>query len=233
MSETTVPTPRLRRRRSHRLHSGRYAAMSPRPQGGWTLTPQAFERLLGRLAAEPEAGAREYDAIRRKLVLFFTMRGTTDAEELADEALDRLARRLDEGEPVDNVRAYVVGVAKRVIMEDARRRGRERAYVDGHHAIAAPADTDDERAERRSECLERCLGELPADSRALIVDYYRGDGAAYLKERKALAERLGVSYVALKTRAHRVRNRLEECLRECAEGARAVTDAPSAPRESR
>jgi RNA polymerase sigma factor (sigma-70 family) len=207
--------------------------MSPRPQGGWTLTPQAFERLLGRLAAEPEAGAREYDAIRRKLALFFAMRGAPAAEELADESLDRLARRLDEGEPVDNVRAYVIGVAKRVLMEEAKRRGRERTYVDGHHMPAGPADADEELAERRSRCLQRCLGELPAESRALIVDYYRGEGAAYLKERKALAERLGISYVALKTRAHRVRNRLEECLRECASGARAVTDAPPSPRESR
>jgi RNA polymerase sigma factor (sigma-70 family) len=194
------------------------------------LTAQAFERLLGRLGGDAEAGGREYDALRRKLVLFFAMRGAPAAEDLADETIDRVARRLDEGEAIGQIRAYLFGVARRVLMEEGKRRGRELAFVDGLGAPAARPLEEMALVEARAECLQRCLAALPDAHRTLIVGYYEGEGVAYLKERKLLAQRLGISYSALKTQAHRVRNQLERCLRECLETLPGVTDRAARPR---
>ena len=211
--------------------------MPHHPGRGWTLTGQAFERLLMRLGSDAEAGGREYEALQRKLVLFFTMRGAAGAEALADETLDRVARRLDEGEAVEQMRAYVFGVARRVLLEEAKQRARELSFVDG--LGQAPADHGEtDVTEARAACLQRCLQALSDEHRALIVGYYEGAGVTYLKERKRLAAQLGLSYVALKTQAHRLRNRLETCTRGCLQGPtglvadrpRTVTDRLRRPR---
>lgn len=209
------------------------------------MTAQAFERLLTRLGSDVEAGGREYDALRRKLVLFFAMRRAAGAEALADETLDRVARRLDEGERVEQMRAYVFGVARRVLQEDAKQRARELSFVDGLGGKTPADDGETDMVEARAHCLQRCLQALSDEHRALIVGYYEGAGITYLKERKRLAAHLGLSYVALKTQAHRLRTRLEVCTLGCLQGptglvadrptllaarADAVTDRPRRPR---
>src|SRR5262245_29875394 len=114
--------------------------MPSQTQHGWSLTGSAFERLLGHLGDAPAAAAQEYVSLRRKLVLFFAMRGAgASAESLADEAIDRLARRLEEGPRVEQVRAFVFGVARRLWLEDGRRRGRQERLEEGFHDSAVNA----------------------------------------------------------------------------------------------
>jgi len=185
----------------------------------WSLTREAFEQLLRRLNHEPEAAAREYEAIRRRLIAFFQIRGLLSSEVLADEALDRVARKLDECEPIEHLLAYVYGVAKRLALESMREQGRERAALDTWRALPA-TDPSAEEAEPRVACLSICLRKLPKESRALILGYYQGEGVSHLEERKLLASWLGIRYGTLKTRAHRVRGQLEECLRQCLEARR-------------
>ncbi len=186
--------------------------MSLKPDRQWSLTGQALARLLERLGEQPEAAAREYDAIRGKLVGFFERRGIAGPEGLADETIDRVARRLEEGETIEHVRAYFYGVAKRVAIEWKRRRAAEGTAIDRQRACLA-ADEAPEAREARVACLESCLRHLPPHSRELILGYYRGQGG----ERKRLAKSLGMTYTSLKTRAHRIRSALGECLRECLE----------------
>lgn len=182
------------------------------------LTQRALWLLLRRLGEDSEKAAREYEAIRQGLRVFFEMRGLPDAEALADETIDRVARRIDGGEQIEHPRAYVYGVARNVALESERHRARERVAIEGHRALQAMADAADV-VEARIVCLGRCLARLAPQSRALIVDYYRGRGGTYLQERRLLAERLGISYASLKTRAHRIRNALEPCLLECLQKA--------------
>jgi len=86
---------------------------------------------------------------------------------------------------------------------------REPAFVAaGVLAVASdPAPSD------ALSCLENCLAALGADDRALILDYY-GDGKA-ADGRRRLAEAKGISSVALRIRAHRLRDQLERCVRSC------------------
>ena len=202
--------------------SGLTSLMVAAPHGRWSLTPEAFDRLLGRLGADAEAAAREYETIRGRLNNFFDWRGAVSPEALADETLDRVARRLDEGETVEHLRAYCYGVAKRVLLEWEKQRAREQVALRDFR----PGSANDELSstvEGRVACLERCLRELPDDSRELIVGYYQGAGRSHLEGRKLLADRLGITYATLKTRAHRIRARLEEALRGSLERGIGVT----------
>jgi DNA-directed RNA polymerase specialized sigma24 family protein len=192
--------------------------MSVEHQRPWTLTRSALDLLLRRLHAAPETAVVEYETMRRKLVTFFELRGLVAPDVLADETLDRVARRLEQGEVVEHMRAYCYGVAKRVVLEQERARARERAALDSH-GPRPPAGGDAEQAEVRIAILERCLKALPQGDRALILDYYKSNGSASGETRERLAARLGITYGSLKTRAHRIRNRLERGLRKSLEGA--------------
>ncbi len=61
----------------------------------WVLTPEAFAKLLAAFAPDSneEAGAK-YEAARARLVKLFQWRGIFDAEEAADETLNRVARKI-------------------------------------------------------------------------------------------------------------------------------------------
>ena len=89
-----------------------------------TLTSEMLERLLHWLAPERERAAERYQTLQWRLILFFQQNNCHIPDELADETMDRVARRLAEGENVlaDN---YCFGVAKRVLQEYWRKRVRE------------------------------------------------------------------------------------------------------------
>jgi len=48
----------------------------------------------------------------------------------------------------------------------------------------------------------------------LILRYYQGEQRAKIENRRALAERLGLTINALRIRASRIRSRLEACVIE-------------------
>jgi DNA-directed RNA polymerase specialized sigma24 family protein len=190
------------------------------PDRSSNLTSRGFEALLGRLGEDREAAAQAYESLRKGLIAFFSWRGGSHPPDHADDTLDRLARRLEEGEPVEDVARYAYGVARRVLLEVPRAAPRASVALLEWRSAAAPEGGEGAEV----VCLDGCLESLPADARALIVDYYRGEGRAHLEERRVLAERLGITYGSLKTRAHRIRTELERCLRNClgqpAEGER-------------
>jgi len=58
-------------------------------------------------------------------------------------------------------------------------------------------------------------GSASARSRALILDYYRAEGAVKIANRQRMAAELKVSENGLRSRVQRVRDRLERDVREC------------------
>jgi RNA polymerase sigma factor (sigma-70 family) len=196
------------------------------PDRGWSLSASAFESLLARLASDPDTAAREYDAIRRKLVGFFERRNASMPEMLADETIDRVAHRLDEGEVVQSLRAYFFGVAKHILCESVRQRSRQESAERQLVAHPAPFDAPDAAEQELASvaCLERCLEQLPPESRQLIVRYHQCGRA----ERQRLAAELGMTYTCLKSQAHRIRLRLGTCVQRCLGQQRAIRRGRSA-----
>lgn len=181
---------------------------------GRSLSAGSFAALLSRLGPDAERAGAAYEHLRRALVSFFAWRGAATPEECADETLDRLARKLDEGVPVDDLSRFARGIARLVLLEHWRRaEARSVPFEDLGSAHPAAPDAPDEAA---SACLERCLGELPAASRDLVLRYYAAEsGRERIDGRKRMARALAVSESALRNRAQRLRDRLESCLHSC------------------
>lgn len=188
--------------------------MKSQPHGKktWDLTHENFAKLLAALDSNAERAGEQYEQLRRKLVRFFEWRGSATPDELADETLNRLARKIDEGEIIRNLSAYVGGMARLLWLETLKKQEQEQGAFEMLSAASQyPAQTDSPR----DECFEFCLESLPVESRAMILDYYRENKAAKIALRKQLAEKLGMQLNALRIRAHRIRVQLEACVADC------------------
>ncbi len=185
----------------------------------WELTREALDGLLAQLDTDRERAAAKYEEIRQRLIRLFMWRGSQIPEELADETINRVARKVLAGVEIraEDPFVYFSRVAflifKEVLRRDERqRRGLEKA---GASVMATAEDADNAREEARLRCLESCLDQLEADPRALILEFYQGEKSQRIKRRKTLAARLRMSVNALRVRAHRLRARLEECVVAC------------------
>jgi DNA-directed RNA polymerase specialized sigma24 family protein len=190
---------------------------SPEKERG--LTPKAFTKLLAKLSADPEIAGSEYEELRRRLIKFFEWRGAFFPEDLADETLNRTARKIDEGEVIEkNVIALALGVAHFVYLETSKHPDNRRTTMEELIPVAAPPERRGDDEDLREVCLRECLRGLSKENRELIIEYYRGEGRAKIEDRKALAEELGISLNALFSRAKRIRDRLERCVMRCVKG---------------
>jgi DNA-directed RNA polymerase specialized sigma24 family protein len=179
----------------------------PGTRRSWALTPGAFDGLLAALDADRDRAAVAYERLRDRLIGLLRWWGATQPEELADQTLDRVARKLEGGADVPNesIGAYVRGVGRMVFHEWTRRPRPEHAAIE----VAAMAAGDDDHQALTE--LDACLAALAADDRRLLLRYY-GDGRAADVRRK-LADELGLSPTALRIRAHRIRARIEAAVK--------------------
>lgn len=182
----------------------------------WVLTPESFDKLLAAFAPDRDLAAVEYEAARVRLIKLFRWRGVSEAEDAADESLNRVARKLEAGEAVQNLSAYIGGVARLVLLEKLKEKPGVPLEDVAPEALRQAPREPDSAGEQRLACFSRCLGELPAEPRELILNYYGAEaGAAKIENRKKLAARLGLEINALRNRALRVRERLESCIEIC------------------
>jgi DNA-directed RNA polymerase specialized sigma24 family protein len=180
------------------------------------LTPEAFTKLLAILDPDPEIAGGKYEELRRQLIKFFEWRGALFQDELADETLNRLARKIDEGEEIEkNVIALSLGIARFVFLETLKRPDNRRTEMKELSTVAAPPERREEDDDLWVVCLRECLLGVSDENRALIIEYYQDEGRARIDDRKMLAARLGLSPNALFSRAKRTRDKLEECVTRC------------------
>ncbi|MFN7945445.1 MAG: sigma-70 family RNA polymerase sigma factor [Blastocatellia bacterium] len=180
----------------------------------WSLTGEAFARFLSCLDSDTERAGEKYESVRLMLLKFFDWRGAHFPEECADETINRVIRKIDEGETIRDIPTYCQGVARLVFLETLKRADSKRADIEevSQLELAAP---EPETEDPRLACFNRCLAELPPESRQLIMQYYQDEKRARINNRQSLAERLGLPLNALRSRAQRIRNRLEECVSRC------------------
>jgi RNA polymerase sigma factor (sigma-70 family) len=182
---------------------------SPVRNKDWTLTQESFDQLLGWLDPDREISGRKYEGIRTRLIKLFACRGCAESEDLADECINRVAKKLPqivntyEGDPA----LYFYGVARHIHQEYLRRPA----------PAPEPIPQTDEESEHEYECLNKCLEELPPDSRNLVLQYYHEEKKAKIDHRKEMALRLGIAVNALRIRAYRIRATLQGCVHACLE----------------
>lgn len=184
----------------------------------WELTRTALNGLLARLDTDPVAAGEKYEHLRRALLKFFSWHQTLEAESCVDETLDRIARRLDGGDTIDDVGAFAYGVARLVRLE-RQRQSAAMPITSDETLVAHAAPSEAEDVEVRDACLQQCLGEISLKERDFIVTYYVGTGRERIDGRSRLAATLGLSENALRLRAQRLRDRLRVCAAQCVEKA--------------
>jgi DNA-directed RNA polymerase specialized sigma24 family protein len=139
-------------------------------------------------------------------------KGFSDAEDLADETINRVMKKLPEirdtyeGDPVK----YFHGVARFIIREVGRRK---EVVVDELPVISIEPDVHTDEY----DCLVKCLKFLSPEKRELILDYYIYEGRDKIDQHHRMANELGISDGALRGRAHQLRGNLEKCIQQCIE----------------
>jgi len=181
----------------------------------WVMTQEVFDRLLTCLDADREQAGQRYVRLRAKIVKYFEWRGAAFPDKEADETINRVARRIGEGQEIHNLNSYLYGVARLVFAESLRKQQKEQEAHGHASALGALDMYAGLDAEERRACLDRCLQALSAESRELILGYYEDEAGRKIEARKRLAARLGIQLNALRIRAHRIRIGLEACVREC------------------
>jgi DNA-directed RNA polymerase specialized sigma24 family protein len=187
----------------------------PATQKKWIPTRAAFEKFLASFSSNPNEAAEHYEIARLKLIRFFERRHLCGAERLADESLDRVMRRIDEGEVVTNMMAYVYRVASYVVLEAFKEQEKIQKLADMTPLTSEAPPFEEDEETPRSHCFDRCLSGLEVETKTLILDYYREDGQKKIQLRRQIAEKLGIGLNALRIRAHKIRVRLEQCVEQC------------------
>lgn len=188
------------------------------------MNSSAFARLLGWLDEGTDSAGENYLEMRRRLVAYFDRKNCLNADELADETLNRVARRLEEEGRIESETPakFCYITAKFVFMESLRGKDKKSVPLDdvlrqpsNDRLAAADEDAEKKLKEKMLDCLENCTGKLETANREIIVSYYYGEERVKIENRRALAGKLGISTNALTIRACRIREKLEICVGKC------------------
>lgn len=188
----------------------------------WEPSAASFRQLLHWLDEGGDSAGERYLEVRRRLELYFDRKSCSSPDELADETLNRVARKLDEIGAITNVTPlhYCYIVAKFVFLESLRDGKRRETSLPAAGTdlqtspLAGDAGPTEDR-ERLTTCLDHCLSRISNADRDIILPYYQGQQRDRIEQRAALATRLGLTSNALTIRACRIRQKLEACVQAC------------------
>lgn len=174
------------------------------------ITPEEFENFLTWLDPNREAAGQKYEVIRTGLLRIFISHGFSDAEDLTDQTINRVVARLPDikDDYVGEKARYFHGVARNVLREAWRRK--EVATDAPPERLSQITSVSDEY-----ECLLKCLKLLTREKRELILDYHLYEKKSKIEHHHQMAQELGITEGALRTRAHHIRVTLEKCVLQC------------------
>jgi DNA-directed RNA polymerase specialized sigma24 family protein len=181
----------------------------------FVLTKDSLDALLARLDPDRTRAGAQYETLRLGLIRFFEWRGATTPVEHADETLDRVARKIGQGEEIRDIHAFVAGVARFVFMEVVKQQNTQQAALrkwPEQPEAEQPAPGPDDG---RMGCAKECLKGLPGDQARLLLAYYQDEKARKIANRRGIADELRISPHTLRMRMRRIRVQLEECIMEC------------------
>ena len=189
-------------------------------KSSWSLSESAFHSFLEWLDDGEASEGQRYLEMRDRLVSYFDRKNCINPDDLADETLNRVARRLEEEGEIntDTPAKYCYTVARFVFLEHLRGRDTKNVQLDelGTGGLASPNISNEaEVKEQMLRCLEKCTNSLDGQSRDVILRYYLGDQREKIDNRGALAKSLGITANALAIRACRIRYKLEDCVGKC------------------
>jgi RNA polymerase sigma factor (sigma-70 family) len=181
------------------------------------IPPESFDEILAWLNPDRDVAGTIYVKLRDDLTKIFTWNRCPDPEGLTDEVFDRVARKVHDlrhtfvGDP----KLYFYGVARNLMKEIPKRIQRQVSLEGAEPASNPRSELEQETATMRDDCLRSCLQRLRQEKRELILEYYAKDKQAKIDHRAEMARRLGISVDALRVKAYRIRETLDECIKRC------------------
>jgi RNA polymerase sigma factor (sigma-70 family) len=183
------------------------------------IPPNGFVEILDWLDPDREKAAAKYEELRRSLIKIFAHRMCADPEGMADEVFERVAEKVHylrpdyKGDP----KLYFYGVARNLGKEYPKTT-KSHVSIDDIDPAGGPRPDDEvEEPDHEEECLHLCLDKLSSENRALILEYYAKERQKKIDQRKEMAERLGITILALRVRMFRIRGTIETCIEHCME----------------
>jgi hypothetical protein len=173
----------------------------------------------------------KYREIHRKLTQYFSFKGCTCPEDLTDETIDRVAKRVLQ----ESIHAFsnhhlklFYGFARNVYFEYLKYVERFERLDPGFGeapgrsegaawpwAILEGTDYVDASAEQQHRCLHCCLKRLTDADRDLLLEYYKYPPGKKVPHRKAIAEERHITLNALRIRICRLQSTVGCCVKRC------------------
>jgi DNA-directed RNA polymerase specialized sigma24 family protein len=179
----------------------------------WELNEVALDKLLAALAEDREEAGHKYLLLSKNLLRYFEVRGIPNSQAAVDEVINRLARKLESGDQFENINTYALGIARFLTLEF--RKSPEYKTSNELPEISTSPPEEKNTGDQKLVCLDKCLGKISAEKKEIIIGYYQGERREKIDNRKKMAEKLGLPQNALRSRAVRLRGKLETCIRKC------------------
>ena len=190
------------------------------------MDKKSFEKLLAWLSPDIVLAVRKYKEIYSSLVEFFRSNGCNHPTELADKTIDRVCTKLSRGEKIVNAepKAYFLAVSRYILKEYWRQQSKISLTTEEISEFFVTLENDRNRqseehtlqvANKRLDCMKACVLQLATQDRRLIINYAQGEKTNKIANRRKLAKQIEISEEVLRTKVHRIRNRLKACLENC------------------
>ena len=177
------------------------------------MSLEDFPRFMESLSPDKEEAGRLYIRLQEKLVGFFGMRGISDSTGATNETLKRGAEKIAGGTNVPNAEKFCLGIARNVAREWWRRERREEVAFRRFTENLANNTADE--VERIEHVLKPCFERLKGEDQKLLVAYCSvAEGVSHAERRRRVAEELEITMRALRIKVSRLRDKLEECVKE-------------------
>lgn len=176
------------------------------------LTQNSLDELLSWLDSNREEAGRKYKVIHDGLVMVLRRKGCSEAEELADEVINRVAMKVGdlkisyEGKP----ERFFYGVAKKIVQEYERKARKSVPLNEELQEIPGPEPAD----ELVYDCVDACKRKLDPNQCETVIQYHRHDKP---EQREKLAKHLGITLATLRVRIFRIHALLRLCVDDCLE----------------
>ena len=182
------------------------------------LIKENFNDLLNWFSSNQEEAGEKYEEIRNGLIRFFYFKGCTDAENLADEAINRVASKLPVLNLSENVKPINLfyGFASKIYLEYVNRlKKQEIEFNTDLHSSIKTDEPMTESENKNYKCLKQCLAKLSDEESNLVVEYYSLEKSEKIEHRRKLAETMQMKIGAIHVKIHRLRKILRKCIEKC------------------
>ena len=185
---------------------------------GSVIPPESFDEILAWLNPDRDVAGSMYVQLHDDLAQLFRWRQCADPEGLADEVVDRVARKVHEVRPdyVGDPRLYFLAVGNNLVKENFRK---IKSHVSLTELDPSQQLTTEDKEDKTDihDCLDECSQKLSSEERELITGYYAKEKQAKIDHRAELAQQFGMSVQTLRVRVFRIRRSLAQCIERCLE----------------